>query len=98
MARAVRPYTAPWPGTCSVHVMTQAITAFFRTRTEGEAAQNALLENGFARHEVSFVASGQDPTELPRIGPVESVGAESEAAADAFIGSLVGFAAGTAAA
>jgi len=78
--------------------MTQAITAFFRTRSEGEAAQNALLENGFGRYEVSFMASGQDPTELPKIGPFESTGAESEAAADAFIGSLVGFAAGTAAA
>ena len=77
--------------------MTQAITAFFRTRAEGEAAQNALLENGFPRHEVSFLASGSDPTELPKIGPIESTGAESEAAADAFIGSLVGLAAGTAA-
>jgi hypothetical protein len=77
--------------------MTQAITAFFRTRAEGEAAQNALLENGFPRHEVSFLASSSDPTELPKIGPIESTGAESEAAADAFIGSLVGLAAGTAA-
>lgn len=78
--------------------MTQAITAFFRTRSEGEAAQNALLENGFSRGEVSFLASGTDPTELPKIGPLHSMGTESEAASDAFIGSLMGLAAGTVAA
>src|SRR5262245_42652330 len=98
MAPMERAYRPAWLGTCTCMCMTQAITAFFRTRAEGEAAQNALLENGFPRHEVSFLAASADPTEMPKIGPIESTGAESEAASDAFIGSLVGLAAGTAAA
>ncbi len=78
--------------------MAQAITAFFRTRQEGEAAQNALLDNGFTRGEVSYMAAGANSHELPRIGPLRGTGAESEAASDAFLGSLVGLAAGTVAA
>lgn len=77
--------------------MSQIITGFFRTRGEGEAAQNELFAKGFSRDEVSFVAGETSPHEIPAIGPIQSVGAESVAASDAFVGGMVGLAASMAA-
>lgn len=74
--------------------MAKAITGFFRTRSDGEAAQQALLSNGFARDEVSFVAGDTEGHETPAVGPVQDVGAETEAGRDAWIGGVVGLAAG----
>jgi hypothetical protein len=72
----------------------QAIAGFFKTRAEGEAAEEALLATGFTRDEVSFVAGDTSGHQIPAIGPLETTGAESEAAGDAFIGGVVGLAAG----
>ncbi len=75
--------------------MAKAISGFFRTRKEGEAAQDALLSNGFTREEVSFVAGDTTTAhETPAVGPVYGVGAEEEAGTDAWIGGAAGLAAG----
>jgi hypothetical protein len=73
---------------------TEAIAGFFRTREQGEAARQALLDAGFTSDEVGFVAGDTRGHTTPRIGPLESTGAESEAAQGAFIGGMVGLAAG----
>ena len=75
--------------------MTHAISAFFRTRSEGESARSLLLANGFTNDQISFVAASGEAHEIPSIGPRFSVGTESEAASDAFVGAMVGLAAGT---
>lgn len=72
----------------------EAIAGFFRTRAEGEAAQQALLSAGFTRDEVSFLAGDTRGHETPAVGPIEQVGADTEAAPDAWIGGIVGLAAG----
>ena len=74
--------------------MTKLVEGFFRTRQEGEAAQKELLSAGFAREAVNFVAGDVRGRETPAIGPSLAVGAESEAARDAFIGGVAGLAAG----
>jgi len=61
---------------------------------DGEAARHALLSHGFAPEEVSFVAGDTRGHDTPRIGPIEEVGAEKEAPTDAWIGGVVGLAAG----
>jgi hypothetical protein len=73
--------------------MGEAIAGFYRTRLEGAAAEKALLENGFRREEVSFMA-GEDQKQTPAVGPVKEVGADTEAARDAWIGGVAGLAAG----
>jgi hypothetical protein len=75
-----------------------AIAGFFRTRAEGEEAEHALLYGGFTREEVSFLAGDTAGHQTPAVGPLEGVGAESEASRDAFIGGAVGLAAGVVAA
>jgi len=74
--------------------VSEAIAGFFRTRAEGEAAQQALLSSGFTRDEVSFVAGDTQAHEMPAIGPLETTGAEAVAGPNAFIGGVVGLAAG----
>jgi hypothetical protein len=73
---------------------TEAIAGFFRTVPEGETARQALLSAGFTNDEVSFVAGDTRSEDLPKIGPIEEVGAEKEAPTDAWIGGVVGLAAG----
>jgi hypothetical protein len=73
---------------------TEAIAGFFRTREQGEAARQALLEAGFSADEVGFVAGDTRGHTTPRIGPLESTGAGSEMVEDAWIGGVVGLAAG----
>ena len=73
---------------------TEAIAGFYRTVPDGEAARQALLDNGFTNDEVSFVAGDTRGGDLPKIGPIEEVGAEKEAPTDAWIGGVVGLAAG----
>jgi hypothetical protein len=73
---------------------TEAIAGFFHTREEGQAAEQALLSSGFTRDEVSFVAGDTNGHQIPAVGPLESTGAESEAAGDALVGGMVGLAAG----
>jgi hypothetical protein len=74
--------------------VTEAIAGFFHTGAEGERARQALLASGFGPDEVSFLAGDTRGHTTPAIGPVEAVGAESEAARDAWIGGVVGLAAG----
>ena len=74
--------------------MTKTIAGFFRTRIEGETAYNKLLASGLTTNEVSFVAGDTREQEIPKIGPIESIGAESELAQDASLGSAIGLVAG----
>jgi len=73
---------------------TEAIAGFFRTREQGEAARQALLDGGFTTEQVGFVAGDTRGHETPRIGPLESTGAESEAPRDALFGGMAGLALG----
>jgi hypothetical protein len=72
----------------------EAVAGFFRTVADGEGARQELLNNGFTPEEVGFVAGDTRGHETPRIGPIEEVGAEKEAPTDAWIGGVVGLAAG----
>ena len=78
--------------------MAKAIAGFYRTRTEGEAARDALFASEFTRDEVNFVSGDTTPHETPKIGTQESIGADAEAGRDAWIGGAVGLAAGAVAA
>jgi hypothetical protein len=73
---------------------TEAIAGFYRTVPEGEAAREALLSSGFTTDQVGFVAGDTRGNDTPKIGPIEEVGAEKEAPTDAWIGGVVGLAAG----
>jgi len=72
----------------------EAIAGFFRTVADGDAAREALLSSGFTPDQVSFVAGDTRGNDTPKIGPIEEVGAEKEAPTDAWIGGVVGLAAG----
>jgi len=75
--------------------MAKAIAGFFRTQSEGEQAKAALSQAGFLQNEVSYVAGDTRPTDTPKIGPsLREAGTESEAGTDAFVGAVVGLAAG----
>jgi hypothetical protein len=73
----------------------KAIAAFFRTRPEGESAREALYQAGYSTDEVSYLAGDTSGHETPKVGPpVRDSGTQSEAGADAFVGGVVGLAAG----
>jgi hypothetical protein len=74
--------------------MATAIAAFFPTRSEGEAAFNALLEQGVTRDQVSFLTSEPGAHDVTAVGPKFHTGAESEAGTDAWVGGALGLAAG----
>jgi hypothetical protein len=74
--------------------MAKAIAGFFQTRGEGEAAEQELLSSGLTREQVSLVAGDTRGKETPAIGTLESTGSESEAGQDAWVGGVVGLAAG----
>ncbi len=75
--------------------MSRVLTGFFKTRSEGEVAQEALLSSGFSREEVGFLAGATHPHETPAIGPVlRYAGSQSEAGQDTWLGAVVGLAAG----
>jgi len=75
--------------------MPETLTGFFKTRSEGEAAQAALVSNGFTREEVGFLVGATEPHETPAIGPVlHQAGSQSEIAEDTWYGAAVGLAAG----
>jgi len=73
---------------------TEAIAGFYRTIPEGEAARQALYAAGFRENEVSFLTGDTRGHDTPAIGPIASTGAEDEAPRDAWIGGVVGLAAG----
>jgi hypothetical protein len=73
---------------------TEAIAGFFRTREQGEAARQALLEAGFTTNEVGFVAGDTRGHTTPKVGPLESVTTDGEAVQGALVGGVVGMAAG----
>ena len=70
--------------------MANTIAGFFHTRSDGEAAQDALLAAGFARNRVSFVAGDTRGHETPALGPIKNVEGDTELAQDAFLGSGIG--------
>jgi len=74
--------------------MSKTIAGFFRTRADGETAQDKLLAGGFTRDEVSFVAGDTGGHEMPVLGPLRGTGAESEVAQDAYLGGAIGVALG----
>ena len=75
--------------------MSKALTGFFKTRSEGEAGQEALLSSGFSREEVGFLAGATHAHETPVIGPaLRFTGSQSEAAGDTWLGAVVGLATG----
>jgi hypothetical protein len=74
--------------------MAKALAGFFHTRGEGESAEQALLSAGFTREQISLVAGDTRGKSTPAIGTVEETGAESEAGQDAWVGGVVGLAAG----
>jgi len=75
--------------------MAKAIAGFFRTQAEGERAREALLAAGFSPNEINYVAGDTRGHQTPAVGPaLKSEGSESEAASDAWIGGVVGLAAG----
>ena len=74
--------------------METQISGFYRTREEGIAARNALLQAGYLPDEISYLAGDVAGHETPAVGPVVSTGAESEAPRDAWIGGVAGLAAG----
>ena len=67
---------------------------FYDTRTQGEAAVEALTAAGIPRDEISFLAGDTSGHETPAIGPVHEVGADTVAGRDATIGGIVGAVAG----
>ena len=73
---------------------TEAIAGFYRTIPEGEQARQALYAAGFREGEVSFLTGDTRGHETPAIGPIKSTGAEDEAPQDAWLGGVVGLAAG----
>src|SRR5438874_12118258 len=74
--------------------MSTAIAAFFPTRTEGQAAEEDLFQNGFSREQVSYLTSDPSAHDVTAVGPKFRTGAESEAGTDAWIGGAIGLAAG----
>jgi hypothetical protein len=72
----------------------EAIAGFFRRRAEGEAAQQELFSNGFTRDEVSFLSGDTRGHETPAVGPLEQLGGDVKGAHDAWVGGVVGLAAG----
>jgi len=72
----------------------EAIAGFFRTRAQGEEAEQALLANGFTRDQVSFLTGDTAGHELPAVGPLEQIGGDVKSAHDAWVGGVVGLAAG----
>lgn len=73
---------------------TEAIAGFYRTVADGEKARQSLLSAGFRDDQVSFLTGDTRGHQTPKIGPIEETGAESEAPQDAWIGGVVGLAAG----
>jgi hypothetical protein len=78
----------------ALSAISKTIAGFFRTRSDGETAQDELLASGFTRDEVSFVARDTGGQEMRVLGPLRGTGAESEVALDAYLGSAIGVALG----
>ena len=75
--------------------MPKAIAGFFRTQAEGERARAALQSAGFTNDQISFLAGDTRGHQTPDLGPpLKEAGSESEAGSDAFVGGVVGLAAG----
>jgi len=73
----------------------RTIIGFFDHKSQADDALAALEQAGFARSDISVLA--HDPraeTETPAVGPVHSVGADTEAGRDAAIGGIAGTVAG----
>ena len=75
--------------------MAKAIAGFFRTRTEGEKAREALRQAGYTDTEIGFVTGDIRGHETPAVGPsLHDEGSSEEAGTDAFVGGIIGLAAG----
>jgi hypothetical protein len=75
--------------------MAKTVIGFFRSRGEAEEAINALVSEGYNHSDVSLLAGDRaTQAETPAIGPVHSVGGDTEAGRDAFIGGVAGLVAG----
>jgi hypothetical protein len=75
--------------------MAKAIAGFFRTRAEGENAREALHQAGYTDEEIGFLAGDIRGHETPAVGPpLHDEGSSEEAGTDAFVGGVIGLAAG----
>lgn len=75
--------------------MAKAIAGFFRTRAEGEKARAALQQAGYTGEEIGFLAGDVRGHETPAVGPpLHDEGSTEEAGTDAFVGGVIGLAAG----
>ena len=84
-----------WAAACTFDkAMIHTLAGFFRTRQQGEAAQQALLSSGFTRDDVSFVAADGRAPDAPVVGPLSSVEGNTELPQDAFLGGAIGLAVG----
>jgi uncharacterized membrane protein len=74
--------------------MAETIAGFFNTQAAGQHARTTLLQAGFLKNQVSFLAGDTRGHQTPDIGPVLKE-SESEAGDDAFKGAAIGLLAGT---
>jgi len=75
--------------------MAKAIAGFFRTRSEGEKAREAHHQAGYTDEVIGFLAGDIRGHETPAIGPaLHDEGSSEEAGTDAFVGGVIGLAAG----
>ncbi len=75
--------------------MAKTIAGFFRTQEDGVLAKAALDQAGFTDDQVSFLAGDTRGHQTPSVGPaLQDEGTESEAGSDAFVGGVIGLAAG----
>jgi hypothetical protein len=73
--------------------MAETIAGFFSTLAEGQRARAALLQAGFPKNQLSFLAGDTRGHETPDIGPVLKE-SESESGEDALKGAAIGLAVG----
>jgi uncharacterized membrane protein len=73
----------------------KTVVGMFDSREAAERGVSALLAQAYRREEIGMVVGdARTITETPAVGPIHSVGADTEAGRDAAIGGMAGFVAG----
>ena len=73
----------------------KTVVGFFHSQAAAEQAAANLTSDGISRDAISVLTSDSRRHDSPAIGPVHSIGADTEAATDATYGAIAGFVAGT---
>jgi len=81
---------------------THTIVGFFPTRERAEAAVSELVDAGYARDQISVIASRDkimpaSSSDTPNIGPIPETGSTEDTGEKAMIGGMAGFVIGIAA-